>query len=501
MSGKGLGQTQAVRGGIGMTRARAGKKPVFQNRTAGKIIRSATVPNKGFSLQELILIGVGGIIGAGFFLGSGLPIQTAGPAVLISFVIGGLLTAQVTGALTTLAIQHPVEGSFKVFAELYLGKFAGYMQGWVYYIASVLTIASEAVAMGVFTRVWLPTLPLWVPTLTYSILILAINAFGVKSFGAIESLMSLVKIAALTGFILFVALFLLSGGSPVSTPGLTTHTTTMASAPLHGFFPHGFSGVLQAMLVVVFAYAGIGVFATAAAEVDRPRTIQQGALWTLIILSLLYLLSIGSLLLIQPWYTVSTTVSPFVLALQHQRWPLLAQALNAVILVASFSVMAGSVFSANQILTNLAQSGEAPHRIAHVSRQGLSYGALAFTAIGIGVVVLASFLLPGRIYDLLISATGFLSFFYWFGILWTFLRWRNTAEGRQTKASILAFAAPYGSILTMGVLLAVTGYALIQPQQRTAFYGFVVLVFLLAASYLWVKKNASPATNSTPDSP
>lgn len=462
-----------------------------------KVAKSLENQDQGLGLKELILIGVGGIIGAGFFLGSGLPIQTAGPAVLVSFVIGGLLTAQVTGALTTLAIKHPVKGSFKVFADMYLGKFAGYMQGWVYYIASVLTIASEAVAMGVFTRVWLPTVPLWLPTFTYSMIILAINAFGVKSFGEIESLMSLVKIAALIGFILFAVLLALSGWSHPPTAAWTHHPAVSASGYFSGFFPHGFIGVLQAMLVVVFAYAGIGVFATAAAEVHCPRTIQQGSLWTIVLLSLLYLMSIAALLWIQPWYTVSTQVSPFVLALQHHGWPLLAQGFNAVVLIASFSVMAGSVFSANQILVNLAQTGEAPRRVARVSGRGVSYGALTFTGAGIGAVVIASYLLPGHIYNLLISASGFLNFFYWFGILWTFLRWRKTQEGQHTKESVLAFASPYGGSTAMGVLIALTAYALTQPQQRIAFYGFVVMILGVGGSYRLVQRKRRTAEKET----
>lgn len=95
-------------------------------------------------IHQLVLIGVGGIIGAGFFLGSGLPIQLAGPAVLVSLLIGAWVTAQVTGALTTLAANHPDVTSFQAFSERYLGAYVGYVQGWVYFVSSILAIASES---------------------------------------------------------------------------------------------------------------------------------------------------------------------------------------------------------------------------------------------------------------------------------------------------------------------------------------------------------------------
>ena len=443
----------------------------------------ARQPEKGsLTLSELILIGIGGIIGAGFFLGCGLPIRIAGPAVLVSFVIGGLLTAQVTGALTSIASYHPVEGSFKVFADMYIGPFAGYMQGWIYYITSVLTIASEAVAMGVFTKMWWPGIPLWISSLTFSAVILLINALGVQNFGRVESFMSVVKIAALAGFIVYIALLLLP-----NIHGTAAGRASGAGIPLvqsSAFFPHGISGILQSMLIVVFAYAGIGVFATAAPKVRDPRVIDRGALWTIALLGALYIAAIGLLLLIEPWQTVNTRTSPFVLTLERAGAPLWAGVFNAVILVASFSVMAGAVFSANQILHSMGMEREAPRFVTRVSRGGVPSGALACTAGGILLSIGAAYLLPSNIYNFLISASSFMTFFYWFLMLWTFLSWRRTPEGRQSRKSILAFGQPYSTALSMLLIVILTGYALLQRDQRLAFYAFLVLSALVAVSYL-----------------
>jgi L-asparagine transporter-like permease len=441
---------------------------------------------------QLILIGIGGIIGAGFFLGAGLPVRTAGPAVLGAFVLGGVLTAQVTGALTSIAVKHPVEGSFKVFADMYIGRFAGYMQGWLYYVTSVLTIASEAVAMGVFTRVWLAVMPLWALSAIYAGIILAINAFGVRNFGRVESLMSVVKIAALAGFIVFAAI------EAVRLTGVAASVGSRASLSARvgtgGLFPHGFSGLLESMLIVVFAYAGIGVFATAAAEVNDARKIETGALWTIVILTALYLLSIAGLLLVVPWTEVSTTTSPFVLGLQRGHVGVLADLFNGAILIASFSVMAGAVFSANQVLVNLGQTHDAPRFVAGHSRGGLAVGALAFTAAGIAAALVLAYLLPSSVYNFLISASSFMTFAYWFLMLWTFIAWRRTEEGRTSRVSILAFGQPYAAPLTMLVIVVLTGYALAQTEQRIAFYVFAAITLVLALGYpLFARKRAGSA--------
>lgn len=459
--------------------------------------RQTTHKPRSIGSGSLLLIGIGGIIGAGFFLGCGVPIHTAGPAVLIAFLLGGLITAQVTGSLTSIAIRHPVAGSFKVYTDMYVGSFAGYLQGWIYYITGVLTIASEAVAMGVFTKVWLPTIPLWISSLSFSAIIVIINLFGVRSFDRIESLMTVVKIAALIGFIIFAGVVLFGGvGGAV---GMTR--ANAGSASLHNmstnsymgpFFPHGFNGIMQSMLIVIFAYAGIGVFATAATEVSDGKKVEQSAVWTIFVLTSLYLLAIGMLLGIEPWQEMSTNISPFVLAFTHHHAKWLSDLFNGAILIASFSVMAGSVFSSAQILTSLGTAQEAPKFVAHTSKRGVSYGALLFTAAGIALAIGAAYLLPSSVYNFLISASSFMTFFYWGLMLWTFLRWRKTEEGRTVRSSRLTFGAPYTTWLTMLLFAVLTVYALFEPSQRIAFYAFVAVLALLSGSYLFVRKYRMP---------
>jgi len=447
------------------------------NQTIGDAQVSNSQQSNRMSTRQLAFIGIGGIIGAGFFLGSGLPIRTAGPAVLLAFIIGAVVTAQVTGALTSMAVNHPVRGSFKVYADTYIGAFAGYLQGWVYYVTSILTIASEAVAMAIFTKLWIPNVPTWLTAGIFAAFIIALNAFGVKNFGRVESIMSAVKITALVAFIIFGLIMV-----------IPTFGSSLQLLSMHGgFMPHGFSGVLQSMLIVIFAYAGIGVFATAAAQTQQKKVIDHGATWTVVGLAILYLLAIGLLLILQPWNEISTLKSPFVVVLTHSGIPFIGTIFNAVILIASFSVMAGAVFSANQILFSLGSSSEAPRFVNRSTDSGIDYGSLIVTSAGIAVAITASYLLPANVYNFLISASSFFTFLNWSIILLSFLLWKRKYRGENLFTSRLAFGQPVMTVVTMLTILVLAGYALLQHDQRVGFYAAVCVTAVVSFSYLFVR--------------
>ncbi|MCL6597975.1 MAG: amino acid permease [Alicyclobacillus macrosporangiidus] len=434
----------------------------------------------GLNERGLVLLGVGGIIGAGFFLGSGLPIRTAGPAVLLAFLAGAWVTSQVLGALTSIAVHHPDAGGYQSYPALYLGRFAGFLQGWTYYITSILTIASESVAMAIFARLWLPGIPQVALAALFAAVIVVINAAGAKNFTRVETLMSAVKIAALAGFILYAIAVLVPQWiqSAAGAPGTAVHPFS------HGFWPTGFSGMMQSMLVVIFAYAGIGVFSAGAAQVQPPQRIDGAALRTVVLLAMLYIGSIAMLLFLIPWQRVSTTQSPFVAALSASGTPGLAGALNATILVAAFSVMAGALFSANEVLCSLAEAGDAPGWLTRRSRGGIPYRALWVSAVGIGLSLLLSFWLPASLYNVLISASSFFTFLNWFLILWTFLAWRRHTEEDNRFTSRLAWGQPVSTVITMVLLLVLTAYALLQRDQRLGFYAAAAIAIALAAAYL-----------------
>jgi L-asparagine transporter-like permease len=125
----------------------------------GSNVENTNIGNKSkkaLSAYGLAGIGIGGMIGSGFFLGSGIAIKQAGPSVILAFLFGGIIMSQVLGAMTSISINRPVIGSFRVYTEQFLGKFIGYSLGWIIYVSGILGIASEAIAAGVFLKYWMP---------------------------------------------------------------------------------------------------------------------------------------------------------------------------------------------------------------------------------------------------------------------------------------------------------------------------------------------------------
>ncbi|WHY78361.1 amino acid permease [Neobacillus sp. WH10] len=441
------------------------------------------------SAMNLLWIGLGGIIGGGFFLASGLPISYAGPGVIFAYLLGGLITTQIAGALTSLTVNHPVSGSFKVYAEEILGPFIGFYVGWTFWIAAVLSIGSETIAMSIFSKLWFPNTPVWLLTIIYSAIVIALNAFGLKNFGKIETFMSFIKVSALVLFIIIGIAAMLGVFTATHPIGVKTLLDN------GGFFPKGFKGFLQSMLIVIFSYAGIGVVALASSEAKDPRQdIPKAMFRLLIILVLLYVVSILTVLCLTPWNQISTDQSPFISALESINIPFAASIMNAVILVSSFSVMTGSYFSAIMMLVSLGTSHQAPAFVSKKSKNGVYYGSLIITAIGLVAIIITSYILPSKIYDYLISASAYFSFFSLGIILLCFILWLKTVANKEIYKSPLAFGAPWSTVITLVILLILIIFSLSVTDQRMGFYFALVISGVISIVYLSIFRKFNDKT-------
>lgn len=438
------------------------------------------------SAGSLLWIGLGGIIGAGFFLASGLPIRYAGPSVVFAYLLGGILTAHIAGALTSLLVSHPVEGSFKVYAEEFMGPFMGYFVGWTFWIASILAIGSETIAMAIFSQLWFPNVPQWMLTLIYSVIVIILNAVGLKNFGKVESVMSFTKVLALVLFIVMGAAALLGFFSTTQTVGIHTFLGS------GGWFPNGFSGFIQSMLIVIFAFAGIAVIAMASSETRNPRKdIPRAMLWLNGLLITLYVISIFVVLCLVPWDSVSTKASPFVMALHVVNIPLTASIMNFIILISAFSVMVGTFYAAIIMLVTLGHARQAPSFVTKKSEKGVYINSLLITSASLGVIILTSFMLPSKIYDYLISASAYFAFLTLIAILLCFLLWlrkEKKAHHDSIYISKLAFGAPWVTILTLGIIVFLLLYSLTIPDQRRGFYFALGFSLVVSLCYWFVSK-------------
>jgi amino acid transporter, AAT family len=244
--------------------------------------------SRAWTTGQLGMIAIGGAIGTGLFLGSSLAVRTAGPAVLVSYLIGAVIALLFMGALSEMAVAHPSPGSFGVYAEMYVNPWAGFVVRYSYWAAQCIAIGGEAVAIAIYCQWWFPQTPQWVWVLAFSAALLFVNARSVGSFGGVEYWLAMIKVVAIVLFIGF-GLALLAGigrSSPIGLSNLTVHG---------GFVPHGWPAVWMAMVFVIFSFIGTEVVAVTAGEARDPaRAVPRAMRQVVARLIVFYLGSISS---------------------------------------------------------------------------------------------------------------------------------------------------------------------------------------------------------------
>jgi amino acid permease len=214
--------------------------------------------HRGLTQKKLTMIGLGGAIGTGLFMGSSIAISYAGPAVLISYAIAAFIAVIMMFSLSEMAVAYPTAGSFGVYAEKYLGGWAGFASRWTYWAAQVIAVGGEAVALGIYMTYWFPGIPVWVWTLGFGTILIYVNSRSVENFATFEYWFAMIKVVAIVAFIIFGVSTVMGIGTPAV--GFENFTK------YDGFMPHGLGGVCMAVLMAVFSFVGVEVIAVTAGE-------------------------------------------------------------------------------------------------------------------------------------------------------------------------------------------------------------------------------------------
>ncbi|NMP22577.1 amino acid permease [Sulfobacillus harzensis] len=405
---------------------------------------------KDLTSSTLTLLTIGGIMGSGLFMASGLAIRHAGPLVLAMYALGALMMILEINALAEMSVATPAPGSFLVYTQKVLGPGWTFVAGWIFWFSSVLTMSSEVTAASLFSRLFFPGVPLWGWSLAYSALIIAINFISVRGFGTIEGFMAGVKTIAVVLFIVFGVLMLLHV--------IPTHhpMTPLATLTGHGgLVPTGWYHALPAMILVLFAYAGTGVIGLAAAETRRPRdTIGRSVRNTTVLVTVMFLGSIAIILMVSPWNIQSDAISPFIVTLRQSRLAWTALVMNLVLLFAVLSTMNAALYSNVRVLYGLAQQGEAPRALGRLNKRGLPTRAIWTSAGLLALTILLAYVLPKKAYSYLVTATGFQAMFIWLMVLLTERLYRPYLEAHHPKKlSYKLWGFPFTTYLVMAVVL------------------------------------------------
>src|SRR5688572_22270905 len=320
--------------------------------------------SKSLRARHLVMISIGGIIGAGVFVGSSAAIATIGPAVVLSYIAAGIVVYAVIRLLARMAMDQPGLGSFTEYVRAALGNSAGFVTGWLYWWFWVVVVAIEAIAGAVTIQAWLPMLEVWQIGLALMAVLTAVNLASARSYGEFEFWFASIKVAAIVVFIVVAASWLLGVGNPAS-PGFTNLTTQ------GGFAPYGWSAIFAGITTVIFSMVGAEIVTVAAAEsAESNRTMSRLAATVVLRILLFYVLSILLILCIVPWTQFKSGDSSFALALERIGIPSAATIMNVIVLTAVLSCLNSGVYVTARVLFAMADKGDAPRWLTAVnSRQ------------------------------------------------------------------------------------------------------------------------------------
>ncbi|MFJ7724725.1 amino acid permease [Neobacillus sp. NPDC097160] len=436
--------------------------------------------NKSLKTSQLTMIAIGGAIGTGLFLGSGLAIGSAGPSVIVSYAIGALIALLLMGCLSEMTVAHPTSGSFGAYAERYLNPWAGFAVRYSYWFSLVCAVGTEITAVAIYMKYWFPTVPGIVWILLFSALLLYVNATSVNVFGAVEYWFSLIKIIAIVGFIILGAYVIVGGNQTnIGTQNLTMHG---------GFFPNGFWGMWIAIFVSLFSYLSIEMIAVSAGEAEDPEKAVPIALRSAVIrLILFYLLTLSLMVMIVPWSSAGSDKSPFVKVMEILHIPGAAGIMNFVILVAALSAMNSQLYISTRMMFSLSRAGYAPKKLGQLSKNKVPVIALSTSAIGIAIASVYSVVSPETAFVQMISISSFGAMFAWFMIFVTHFFFRkkwNQQGGRKLPVQMIGY--PYLTILGAILLASVVLSTWFSPMFKdTLLLGFPELIFISVAYFIW----------------
>jgi GABA permease len=438
---------------------------------------------KGLKKRHMTMISLGGVIGAGLFVGSGAVIQSIGPASMISYALAGILIILIMRMLGEMAVANPSVGSFSEYARTALGGWAGFMVGWLYWYFWVIVVAVEATAGAATLKNWLlPNVPLWILSLVLIVLLTLTNIFSVRSFGEFEYWFSSIKVIAIALFIGIGGLYVLGiwPGATLNFSNLTAHG---------GFAPKGIFAMVSAVTTLIFSFFGSEIVTIAAAESAEPQLAVAKAtnsvIWRVLVF---YIGSIFLIVTILPWNNSSALVSPYVSALKVIGIPGAAWVMNLIVVTAVLSCLNSGLYTASRMLFALSQQGNAPKSLVTVNSRGVPVKAiLTCTVVGY-VSVIMDYVSPEHVFLFLLNSSGAVGLFIYLFIAISQLRMRKKLELESPeRLRLRMWGYPY---ITWICILAMSGVILsmaFRSSDRSQLEFSLLSVVVVLIMY-WIKQ-------------
>ena len=447
---------------------------------------------RSLSNRHIQLIAIGGAIGTGLFMGSGKTISLAGPSIIFVYMIIGFMLFFVMRAMGELLLSNLKYKSFIDFASDLLGPRAGYFTGWTYWFCWIVTGIADVIAISGYTHFWFPDIPLWLPAIGCVALLLSLNLITVKMFGELEFWFAMIKIVAIcalvcTGLYMVTTAFQSPTGNSASLANLWNDG---------GMFPHGVMGFFAGFQIAVFAFVGIELVGTTAAETKNPERNLPRAINSIPLrIIMFYVFALIAILAVTPWRDVVADKSPFVELFMLAGLPAAAGIINFVVLTSAASSANSGVFSTSRMLFGLAMDGYAPGKFKSLSRRAVPSNGLIFSCICLLAGALVIYVVPNLMeaFTLITTVSATLFMFVWTMILLSYLAYRKKRDHLHRASK---YKMPGGKVmvwvcLTFFVFILVL--LALETDTRQALYMVPVWFVLLAVGYRSVRRNKQEA--------
>ena len=432
-------------------------------------VRNEQVLARQLSAGQQAAMALGGAIGTGLFLASGLSVNVAGPAVILSYGIVAVISLLLGRALTEMAVEHPTAGAFGTYAGMYVSPFAGYSVRVSYWLMEVIATGAQLVAASIYMAYWFPGVPGAVWVLAFSVGLVYVNSRAVGRLGTIESWLVLIKVVAVA---LFVGLAVLIVFGWTGKPAIGLQNLTGQG----GFLPFGLQGVWLGCCFVIYSFIGVEIVGVTSGEAADPaRTIPAAMRRMVLGLSAIYIVTITLLVALKPWNQLGVGESPFVSVLKGLGIPGAAGLMNFVVLSAALSSSNANLYLITRALFSLARAGFVSPRLGAVTRHGAPVNALLVSSLGLGGAVLVRALWPGSAYVWFFGVALFGALFVWLMIFVTHIAYR------RASGSPFPLGSCAGAFLIAAILVSTWW---VPGLQSTLIAGGPWLL-LLAIGYRW----------------
>lgn len=429
--------------------------------------------------RHVTMISIGGVIGAGLFVGSGTMILSAGPGALISYIIAGILIVLIMRMLGEMAVVNPDSGSFSTYAHQALGPWAGFTIGWLYWFNWLIIVAIEATLLGGMVHDWLPSIPIWVGSLTFPILLTITNIFSVKTYGEFEYWLAFIKVSAIVIFLCLGAAIILGLVPGVSTVSLSNLISG------DNFFPHGWMPVLLSVIFITFSLSGSEVAAIAAGESENPqkniiRAI-NAVVWRLL---LFFVGSVTVLIMVIPSDAKELLKTPYASVFEMAGFPAAAQIMHIVIFISLLSVLNSGLYTSSRMLYSLSKKGDAPGFLSRVNKRGIPFWALAVSVAFAYLFTLFKFVSPDKLFVFLADSSGGVTMIMYIFIALSHIRLRRKMEKENPeKLKVKMWLFPYLSYITIFLVLSIYIAQIFINTMRSQFFLTSLLTVLVIGSY------------------